>query len=242
MRRSGGLVLYPGNRAVDGIVASVAEIRNNETHALTVEAVQWGIAELSRHRVHPYFLAYLQLRRRAKIEPEGQIDARWSDLGPLLEIPGGPARRPNYRPLWTSIERPAKYWLNGNLAGSFAPKSIRSAASFLLDGDHFALPSDHAQLAYETFLFQNRIPAMAMGAYFLRNFGFRAPRDLRPDDVIDGFRNWFKFDEESDDEFHLLFDSEVPPAGPETMIHWTVPTGGFEWFEPWREEEGDANV
>jgi hypothetical protein len=195
------------------------------THLLTIDAVKWAIGTLSGRRIHPHFLAYLQLHRRATLNPSEYVDEpRWAELKPLLEVPGGPPKKPNYRPLWTNVDNDGSaYWLNGNLAGSFAKSSIRTTAGFLIDGGRFALAQGHVEKVLEALLYERPAPAVAMGAYFLRNFGFftvEAP--LTAADIVLGFREWFGF--EDDDEFNQLFDSRHPAVE-------------FPWFEPVSDEE-----
>jgi hypothetical protein len=190
------------------------------TYVLTVEAVKWSIRELQRTRIHPHFLAYLQLRRRAQDTALGEaIEPRWSELRPLLVLPGGPPKKPNYRPLWNNVDNDGSvYWFNDNLAGSYATSSIRNTAGFLVRDKSFVLPSDHAEQALAALLYGSKASAVALGAYFLRNYGFRTPH-VFPDDgeVIEGFRKWFRF--ESSTEFSLLFDTDQV-------------TVDFDWFEP----------
>jgi len=189
------------------------------TYVLTVEAVKWSIRELQRTRIHPHFLAYLQLRRRAQDAASGEaLEPRWSELRPLLDMPGGPPRKPNYRPLWNNVDNDGSvYWFNGNLAGSYATSSIRSTAGFLVSGKSFVLPPDHARQALAALLYGSKASAAALGAFFLRNFGFTTP-NLFPDDkeVVEGFRKWFRFQDSTD--FSVLFEAE------DVAVE-------FDWFE-----------
>jgi hypothetical protein len=194
-------------------------------HLLTIDAVKWGIGALSRQRIHPHFLAYLQLHRRAAENPSGYVEEpRWAELRPLLEVPGGPPKKPNYRPLWTSIDNDGSaYWFNGNLAGSFAQSSIRKTAGFLIVDGHYGLAPGHVEQVVDSLLYGRPAPAVAMGAYFLRNFGFQTA-DVTPStsDIVQGFREWFRF--EDDDEFNQIFESVEPQVD-------------FPWFEPLSTEE-----
>lgn len=68
-------------------------------------------------------------------------------------------------------------------------------------------------------LYNRRVPALAMGAYFLRNDGFVLSGEPLPEDVIAGFRAKFDYPDDADGEFAQLFASDIPG----------VP---FDWFEP----------
>jgi len=199
------------------------------TYVLTIEAVKWSIRELQRTRIHPHFLAYLQLRLRAQDTAPGEaIEPRWGDLRPLLEVPGGPPKKPNYRPLWNVANSDGSaYWFNENLAGSYAASSIRNTAGFLVREKSFVLPADHAQQALAVLLYGSKVSAVALGAYFLRNYGFttfnRFPGD---DEIVEGFRKWFRF--ENSTEFSMLFDAE------DVAVE-------FDWFEP-APQEGSSHA
>lgn len=147
----------------------MVDAASSHTYVLTVDAVKWAIATLRARKIHPHFLAYLQVHRRWTYD--GSFDPRWAELRPLLEMPNGPPKKPNYRPLWNTDSDGSAYWLNGNLAGSFAPKSIRN--SFLVADGDYVFPENHAALALDSFLYGDRAPALPLGAYLFRNFGFR---------------------------------------------------------------------
>ncbi|AWB87649.1 hypothetical protein C3E77_14250 [Mycetocola zhujimingii] len=80
------------------------------------------------------------------------------------------------------------------------------------------MPADHAGQALEVLLYGRPVPAIAMGAYFLRNYGFNRTDSVPvAADIILGFRQWFRFDD--DDEFALLFELGEPAVA-------------FQWFGP----------
>lgn len=187
-------------------------------HLLTVDAVKWSLGELTGRRIHEWFLPYLQLHRRAQLD-SGEIDPRWLELEPLLEMPGGPPNKPNYRPFHSrSSKGGASFWFQKNLAGSYAPSSMRSSVRYFHDGTQFRLPVDHVDWARKHLLFDHPVSAYAMGGYFLRNFGF-APSEGQPSaaDVVVGLRQWFELSD--DGMFDTLFDASVPEVD-------------FEWFAP----------
>jgi len=210
---------------------------------LTSDAVKWAITELKGRRTHPFFLPYLQLCRRSAIgQSSSNISPQWSDLGDLLAVPGGPPNRPYYRPLSTKAGRDeSSYWMNSNLAGMWAPSSIRTTAGFLLDGNQFRLPQNHAEQALHAFLYDQPISALALGAFLFRDYGFVAGRDgdvaddflqrydvpllPQPDDVTSALRDWFQLTDDSD--FAVLFANAAPAVD-------------FNWFE--KPAEGTTNA
>ncbi|PPH08592.1 hypothetical protein C5C36_16210 [Rathayibacter sp. AY1G1] len=158
----------------------MVDAAGSPTFVLTVDAVKWAIATLSKRKIHPHFLAYLQVHRRWTYD--GQFDPQWSELRPLLEMPGGPRKKPNYRPLWNRDSDGSVFWFNDNLAGSFATSSIRRTAGFLVDGETYVLPEDHAIRALDKLLYGDRAPAVALSVYLFRNFGFRISTGSSPAD------------------------------------------------------------
>jgi hypothetical protein len=193
---------------------------------LTSDAVKWAITELKSRRTHPFFLPYLQLCRRSAIEQSSSnISPQWSDLGDLLAVPGGPPNRPYYRPLSTKADRDeSSYWMNSNLAGMWAPSSIRTTAGFLLDGNQFRLPQNHAEQALHAFLYDDPMPALALGIFLFRDYGFHGVPEVnatdrflrergvivrRQSDVVPrALREWFRLEDEA---AGVLF-SDAPPS------------------------------
>lgn len=189
---------------------------------LTVEAVQAGIEALQSQRIHEQFPAYLHLRQLAVAANSfANIEPVWHEVGDLLRMPGGPPTKPHYRPFSSRNRKdPSGYWLNENLAGSYAPRSIRSTSRFMLNaaGDGFELPSDHAHQALAVLLKGIKVPAWALAAYYLRNYGFILHGEGGVEDLISSFKREFLLDQGTD--FATLFDNGHPPL----LVG--------EWFEP----------
>ena len=140
-------------------------------------------------------------------------------------MPGGPPGRPYYRPLRERGNRTGEllrsFWMQDNIAGSWAPASLKRmapAAWLVDDNNQYVLPTNHLALAKQHLLFGSTVSAMAMGCFFLRNEGFLIAGQERPGDVIAGFRLKFAWEEADESEFALLFDM-------------TLPREPFEWLE-----------
>ncbi|MGW5455817.1 hypothetical protein [Nocardia sp. NPDC003979] len=188
---------------------------------LTKEAVKAGLVALKAQRIHEHFPAYLLLRQLAITSGSlTDLNPDWKDVSELLKMPGGPPTKPHYRP-FSSVNRKDEsgYWYNRNLAGSYAPKSMRVTSRFMLNasGDHYELPADHVQQALMRLLKFTKVPAWALAAYYLRNYGFAFVGDGGSDELIAAFKEVFAFDQGTD--FDALFD--VDAAAPP-----------IEWFEP----------
>lgn len=199
-------------------------------NVLTIDAVRRSIAALHEPYIHEQFLAYLHIRQRG-IESGSMtgIEPRWSDVGKLLDVPGGPPNKPNYRPFSSRTKHdPAGYWLNRNIPGSYAPRSLRATSRFMLNaaGDGFDLPTDHAAQALNIHLRGVCQPAWAFAGYFLRNYSFDATASTAGD-LIAAFREVFRFDSAAaGSDFDTLFATGDEPS--------------IVWFEPLREQDSGS--
>lgn len=192
-------------------------------YVLTLEAVRWGVRELMAQRIHPFFLAYLHLRKEAaRQESEQDIRPNWDELGEFMRVSGGPPGKPYFRPLWHGkATDPGRYWLNPNLAGSYAPSSLRDVPYRVIDtnGSRFSLRPDHAELAREFLLYRETVPVVALGAYLYRDFAIVADAFPQPLDLARLVYRDFAFGRGSVGEAAALFSSEAS-GGPGV------------WFEP----------
>lgn len=192
-------------------------------NVLTVDAVRRSIEALHEPFIHEQFLAYLHVRKRG-VETGSMtgIEPVWSEVGELLAVEGGPPNKPYYRPFSSRIKHdPAGYWLNRNIPGSYAPRSMRTKSQFMLNAsaDGFDLRTGHAAQALDAHLNRKRQPAWPFAAYFLRNYSFD-PSASTAADLVDAFRKVFRFDSEgSGSDFDVLFTT-----GGEPDITWFEPT------------------
>jgi hypothetical protein len=211
-------VLYPAVGYLHGVTSGEPPL-----NVLTLDAVHRSIEALHKPYIHEQFLAYLHIRKRG-VESGSMtgIAPVWTDVGRLLDMPGGPPNKPNYRPFSSRTRHdPAGYWMNPNIPGSYAPSSGRKAQRFMLNavGNAFDLPSDHASQALDTHLKGKRQPAWPFAGYFLRNYGFDPAASSGVDDLITAFRRVFRFDStDRGADFDILFTTGDEPA--------------ITWFEP----------
>jgi hypothetical protein len=206
------------------VSAAALDYEQQVVSVLTLEAVRWGVSTLKAAKVHPFFLAYLHLRKLAQEQGSTtDIAPAWDDLGRYLEVKGGPAGKPYFRPFWHGGSNdPGRYWLNPNIAGSYSPSSLRKAPYEVIDteGSHFSLKPNHSVLARQALLFDTQINSLALSAFFYRDFGLISvgASQLKPEDLLTVFCDDFRFQPDSP-EFADLFITDVP-AHVET------------WFEP----------
>lgn len=183
------------------------------TYVVPVERVREAITELLSRQAHPFFPAYMHLRQlAARHGRTTSLTPDWPALGALLEVTGGPPGKPYLRPFWRGARDAHQEWLNSNLAGSYAPSSLRSEPMRVVEIDarrRFNLRPGHAQLALENLLSHKRLPALAVAAFFLRDYGVVASQTSNPQVLIDVFKEQFGYLTPADDnDFQTLYDEE----------------------------------
>lgn len=177
------------------------------TWAIGIESVKRAIGVLTSQLVHPFFPAYLLIRKEAvEKNVSAGLQPRWDEMGSFLEMPGGPPKKPYFRPLFTKVSDPSRYWMGTNLAGMWSPSSLREGqpprevVSTAGRGANatFSLKPDHAALAFQHLLFETPVDVYALAIFLYRDFGFTAD-PMNPDsaptavDVFNAFMNDFKF-------------------------------------------------
>src|SRR6266702_1675363 len=91
-------------------------------------AVREALDLLCKTRIHPAFAGYLCLKHTSCASQSV------SDLKPnfrgffdtFLAVPGGPLKKPYVLPFLSQAQGMGDIWFNQNVAGSYAPSSIRS--------------------------------------------------------------------------------------------------------------------
>jgi hypothetical protein len=198
-----------------------------------VPVVQWAIEALTSRQVHPFFIAYLHLRALAIQNDEfSSIRPRWADIGKHLALPGGPPGKPYYRPwLDGQVHDRSRYWMNSNLAGSWAPSSLRQEPLNVVrtTGRTFALEPGHAQRALTHLLYGVRLPVLPFASYLYRDYGFvNRQHEPNSNDVINAFAQDFRFRENrsADEDFTTMFDDgEQESPSPLFEVYHTTANG-----------------
>lgn len=206
------------------MAGNVGEV-DQPVFVLTRSIVRWGIEQLQSRKVHTFFPAYLEIRRTAvEAGSVTGIHPNWSNLEQYFQIPGGPPGKPNFRPFWHGNRKEGQDWMNANIAGSYAPSSIRKVPLNVVetDGSGYALKAGHAQLAREYLLYEQALPVLPLAAFYYRDFGFTTDGpSLPPRSLIDVFLKDFGFDSDIYwRDFEALFSTGIPDR--------------TDWFEPWQ--------
>lgn len=196
-------------------------------YVLTVEAVRWALDQLESQKIHPFFVAYLFLCKWAVEQgTTTEIASDWGELAEYLSIAGGPPGKPYYRPFWHgTVNDPGRYWLNPNLAGSFAPSSHRTVPARIVDviDGRFSLKPEHEMLALEHLLYGEPAPTIALGAFLYRDYGFQ-DQDLVPS--VDALTVVFRQD------FHYPWTSTVQISGAPLLTEAVPENDVKQWFAP----------
>lgn len=204
---------------------ATTESSTRPTFVLGVAAIRWGIEQLTSQQIHPFFPAYLEIRRlAAQNESLKDIHPRWEDLEQYLRVPGGPPNKPNFRPFWNQSSSAGQHWLNANLAGSYSRSSIRDVPRRVIDVEDtggFSLKEKHWKLAREHLLYGQQLPVIPLATFLYRDFGFTTDGpSIRPQDLVQVFRRDFGYQRGSDDaEFEHLYATAL--------------SARTDWFERW---------
>lgn len=200
-------------------------IEQEPTYVLTVDAVRWALDQLKSQKIHPFFLAYLFLCKwSAEQDTVTEIHPDWAELADHLSVEGGPPGKPFYRPFWHgTVNDPGRYWLNPNLAGSFAPSSLRNVPSRVVDviDGAFSLKAEHERLALEHLLYGTPVATVPLGAFLYRDYGFHDNASVPiPETLSLVFRNDFHYPWEPGATVSPLFTATLPEN---SVNHWFMP-------------------
>jgi hypothetical protein len=192
---------------------------------LRVEAVRKSLQKLIDAKIHQHFAGYLAILRTAAIE------GRNSDLVPdykgfyndFFLAEGLPAKRPYVVPFkGNSTKKPPLQ--NKNVAGSYAPSSLRGVAPLLslvsIDSsgkgaaDRYSLKNDHAVKALGLLLRNTPLPVLELAIFLYRNYGFTED-SASADGLVTTFRSDFGLGQEGPQStFATLFDPVITIAQP----------------------------
>jgi hypothetical protein len=198
---------------------------NAEIYVLPVARARESVSKLLGQEAHPFFVAYLYLRGIAgRVGRLTGLSPNWPTLGTLLEVLDAPPGKPYLRPFWKGSRAAGQEWLNANLAGSFAPSSLRGIPQKVIEIDaagKFNLRPDHPQRAFQHLLSSKRLPALAVAGFLFRDYGILSESPPTPEMLIALLRQEYGYRAEDDSEFNLLYDTT-----------WTGEDGA--WAEAWR--------
>ncbi len=186
-------------------------------------AVAESFWRLRERNIHPNFAGYLCLKRTAA--RDGTVTGLRPNFKEFFEtflrVPGGPEDRPYLKPFPSD----AKLWFNENVAGSFAPRSLRPASPLrqIIDIDEdrrYSLVDGHWELARALLASDNRIPALPLAVFLYRDYALLG--DDPPADIVRVFKEEFGYTdslESGEEEYQHLYHEDGDVAA------------STDWFE-----------
>ena len=178
------------------------------------------VAELLAAKIHPHFAGYLCLLRTAARDGTlAGLPNEFADFfDTFLRVPNGSDELPYLRPFWHQGSD-VKAWTNKNVAGTYAPASIRPGMPFSevveVQGTGraatYSLREGHAGLALGHLAFGQLVPVVPLAAFLYRDYAFDLVGEPSVASVVKVFRFEFGL-EDSDgqisDDFGTLFVDE----------------------------------
>lgn len=176
-------------------------------YTLSIDTVRAALQTLAATKSHEQLVLYLAILRLKSRDGEKYTEGDiYSVIKPWLELPGRKGY-PYYRPF---ASRGKQFWMNGNLAGSFAPSSLRSSRDLFYSSDSadntLRLPSVDEIIA--SLKIKSPVPLWAVTCYFLRNASFIAKTgNWHVSDVLSLAEDYFGI---SRADYSDVFDFDLP--------------------------------
>lgn len=152
-----------------------------------------SLERLRQRKIHPLFAGYLHLQRLAK--STGRLKKLTPDFVAFFKefffVKDHPIGTPYIKPFTNQRASDKNLWLNENVAGSYAPSSLRPGQPFgkvvQVDQDKtYTLPHDHPKRALKYLLNGEPISAPDLSAFLFRDFGLLEDNPTT-DDLLDVF-------------------------------------------------------
>lgn len=192
---------------------------------LKAELVGKAVSTLRASQIHPTFAGYLCAKRE-----ERRAGSSTGLRPPFREFfdeylcpANGTEERPYLRPFNSNGDLSSEPWINPNVAGSYAPSSLRERSPFrrifsITPGPSptqwlWSFSPESAQIAQADLLHGKRVKAWALAAFLYRDFQFESDGDLGSlDDLVEIFRDEFAFRAsvpQEAEQFQVLFDDSI---------------------------------
>jgi 5-methylcytosine-specific restriction protein B len=199
----------------------MAERPNKKYYSIKIEAVKRALDALVNARGHEHFPGYLAIlkQRGSKASTNNNAETIVNFYKQYLAIPDAPEKRPFLRPFRSrGVGNPIRLYQQ-NVAGSYAPKSIRDKGplSKVIEvrqnpsgGVSYELPADHWDIVLSEMLSGHKLPVLSTAIFLLRDYAFEmdGPEIAK---LVSIFRNEFALadaDPDGDTIFSTLFDDD----------------------------------
>lgn len=153
---------------------------SGETYVFSRDAVLRAITSLVSQPVHEHFPGYLTILQSLRKGDDDVVrSAEINTFHDRYMRVDGDAKAPYVSP-FRSRGHGKLVRLNSNVAGSYAPKSLREGRLGAVinveefgQGATYSLRDDHAALVSERLLRGSKVPALALAAFLFRDYGFQ---------------------------------------------------------------------
>jgi hypothetical protein len=206
-------------------------------YVVKAEIVASCLEELRSQKIHNNFAGYLCVKRTAfRDSSREDLQVNFKEFfDTFFRVDDAPSDKPYAMPFWDSPPSEANKWFNENVAGSYAPSSLRSGSPFRkvirVEGSRraadirYSLLEDDARLALRHLLYNTKIPALSLATFLYRDFAVATDEAPTPDLIVRVFQEEFGFIDEAldliGDDFDTLFSYDYSRAEGETG-----------WFDP----------
>ncbi|MCG6116151.1 MAG: hypothetical protein MEQ84_13245 [Mesorhizobium sp.] len=185
------------------------------------DAVIKGTRLLVAEKRHEHFCGYLALLRANR--RHAGVPAQAAEITEAFDryflVPDASADKPYLLPFSSRRQQLTRF--NPNVAGSYAPSSIRNTLLNVVEVERagrlttYQLRENHASAALDRLLKGQRVPIISLTAFMYRDYGFRMEAPS-VSSVTDLFRDEFGLREEVADEkavFGTLFTDDADSFG-----------------------------
>ena len=187
-------------------------------YVIRKEVVARSLKRLREQKTHALFAGYLHLQQRtSELERLNDLQPDFASYFKLFfRVDHHPLGAPYIKPFTEQKASTQNLWLNSNIAGSYAPSSIRPEKPFgkvvRVEGKIYNLPLDHAEKAFEYLLYSSKVQVAHLAVFLYRDFALRGPNSSPPtiSNLIDIFSFEFGYSDVSiggyDSDFATLYD------------------------------------
>lgn len=187
-------------------------------YAIRKQIVARSLFRLRQQKTHTLFVGYLYLQQRAS--KMGRLEDLQPEFLPFFKqfflVGNHPLGTPYIKPFTEQKASTKNLWLNENVAGSYAPSSLRTGQPFRQVVDiqerKYSLLPDHARRAFEHLLYSTPVQVADLAVVLYRDFGLLGD-SLTIEDLIDIFTYEFGYASnpggEPDENFRTLFSHET---------------------------------
>jgi len=209
-------------------------------YVINKSVVAGAMSRLRSRKVHSLFPGYLHLQQQAfKLGRLSDLTPNFLDFYKLFFSVGDPPiGTPYIKPFTEQIASTKNLWLNENVAGTYAPSSIREGNPFerVVEIDRkartYSLPQEHATLAKQHLVYNSSIPVADLAVFLYRDIGFLDPT-MSISDLVAIFCRDFGYSQEyglqAYENYRVLYLFDPTPySDVEWLVQCHYPEGSLE--------------